>query len=239
MKVISLAAEAEAQAVGGKAAALYRLLRHGVRVPQGFCVTVQGLERLESDEVEVALAAALAALGGGRVAVRSSAVAEDGGHQSYAGVFRTVLDVPPQLDDVRAALQAVRLSLYEASATSYRQALGLAPSAMAAIVQPMIEGESSGVMFTRDPVTGDRQLVIEAVVTGGAGSTEYVVLNFDGVLVTPAADGVSPALAPLLPALADAARACEEVLGEGQDIEWAARGGDVWILQSRPISSLT
>ncbi|MFG1869851.1 PEP/pyruvate-binding domain-containing protein [Micromonospora arborensis] len=198
------------------------------------------MERLESAQVAAGLAQALTALGEGKVAVRSSAVAEDGKQESYAGVFRTVLDVAPEPDGVRQALYAVYRSLDEGPANSYRQAMGLAPSRMSAIVQPMIRGECAGVMFTRDPVTGDRQLVIEAVVPGaGAGSADYVVLEPSGALVTPDVEDVSRALAPLLPELASVARTCDEVLGEGQDIEWAARDGDLWVLQSRPISSLT
>ncbi|MEU7843834.1 PEP/pyruvate-binding domain-containing protein [Micromonospora sp. NPDC049114] len=228
------------ETVGGKAFALARLMQHDVRVPPGFCVTVRGMERLESAQVAAGLAEALTVLGEGKVAVRSSAVAEDGKHESYAGIFRTVLDVAPEPDGVRQALYAVQRSLHEAPANSYRQAMGLAPSSMSAIVQPMIEGDCAGVMFTRDPVTGARQLVIEAIVPGaGSGAADYVVLEPGGALVTPDVEDVAPALASLLPELARVARTCDEVLGEGQDIEWAARDGDLWILQSRPISSLT
>ena len=98
---------------------------------------------------------AYAGLGHGRVAVRSSATAEDLPGMSFAGQQDTILDV----GDPDALLHAVRAcwaSLWTARAIAYRARFGVGPDdiALAVVVQRMINAEASGVMFTADPVTG-------------------------------------------------------------------------------------
>lgn len=138
---------------------------------------VQGLQVLSQEakgliagvelpsELRDAIAAAYERLGGGPVAVRSSATAEDLPQASFAGqqlTFLNVQGVPHAVEAVRACWA----SLFEAHAIAYRAQSGFdhLEVAIAVVVQRMVQSERSGIMFTCNPVTGDRdQLVIEAV----------------------------------------------------------------------------
>ncbi|HEX5725657.1 MAG TPA: PEP/pyruvate-binding domain-containing protein, partial [Longimicrobiaceae bacterium] len=177
--------------VGGKAYNLARLVRAGAPVPPFFVVGARAFARVLGDvpvpeddaaaeaaqaralAVEVppglrqALGAALAALGGGPVAVRSSAVGEDGGRSSFAGQFETVLGVPAH--DEAAAWRAVRrvwASAFHPRALAYRRERGEGGGAMAVVVQRMVEPAAAGVAFSADPVTGDRATAVVSAVYG-------------------------------------------------------------------------
>ncbi|MCZ6708827.1 MAG: PEP-utilizing enzyme [Gammaproteobacteria bacterium] len=157
--------------VGGKAAQLSRLSQGGFPVPEAFVITVDAfhyhfegcdpLERPERPEFSPELAqridGALQALTGEfdqPVAVRSSAVGEDGLILSYAGQHSTYYYVTR--DDLVRAVTNCWLSLWSDSARAYRvsradTALESGGFAMAVIVQRMIQAERSGVCFSADP----------------------------------------------------------------------------------------
>ena len=161
-----------ADALGGKGASLDRLIRLGHRVPPGFCVTTAafraGSDADEAIDAELAAAlerleAAVAAVTGGppRLAVRSSAIGEDGAVASFAGLHETELDVAPA--DVPAAVRRCWASLWSAPAVAYRARRGLSndDAAMAVVVQALVPADAAAVVFTRHPVTGrEDQLVI-------------------------------------------------------------------------------
>lgn len=119
-----------------------------------------------------------------RVAVRSSATAEDLPEASFAGQQDTYLNVVG-VEDVLEHVRRCWASLWTARATSYRQAQGFDHSAvyLSAVVQKMIQSERSGVAFTVDPVTGNRQEMMinaswglgEAIVAGKVTPDEYTV----------------------------------------------------------------
>ncbi len=110
-------------------------------------------------------------LGGGLVAVRSSATAEDLPEASFAGQQSSFLNVWGE-DDVVAAVQACWASLFEPRAIYYRAQQGFdhAKVGIAVPVQKMVASETSGVMFTIEPVTSDNsKMVIEAIYGLGEG----------------------------------------------------------------------
>ncbi len=110
-------------------------------------------------------------MGGGLVAVRSSATAEDLAEASFAGQQSTYLNVSGEEAVIRA-VQACWASLFEARAIFYRAEGGFdhLKVGIAVVVQHMVQSERSGVMFTLEPVTGDRtKLVIEAIYGLGEG----------------------------------------------------------------------
>ncbi|GAB6148687.1 pyruvate, water dikinase [Stetteria hydrogenophila] len=108
-----------------------------------------------------------------RVAVRSSATAEDLPEASFAGQQETYLNVSGE-EAVVEHIKKVWASLWTARAISYRDNFNIdhGKALMAVVVQKMVNSRSAGVMFTAHPVTGDRgKVVIEA--SWGLG--EYVV----------------------------------------------------------------
>ena len=107
------------------------------------------------------VADAFAALGG-PVAVRSSAIGEDGASASFAGQHATVLGVICAQTLV-AAIKKVRESAHAPSAIAYRKRLGLdAAPRMGVVVQRLIDADKAGVLFTKNPMTGADERVIEA-----------------------------------------------------------------------------
>ncbi|MEM6110669.1 phosphoenolpyruvate synthase [Mycobacterium sp. 050272] len=117
------------------------------------------------------------------VAVRSSATGEDGRDASFAGMNQTLTNVSGETMLVDA-VKACWASLFSPRVITYRASRGfLATPAMAVVVQQMIASERSGVAFTCDPSTGERDhLVIEAalglgevVVSGKVQPDTYVV----------------------------------------------------------------
>jgi len=118
------------------------------------------------------------------VAVRSSATAEDLPEASFAGQQETYLDVIG-VDDVIDKVKRCWASLWTARATFYRAKQGFDHSKvyLSAVVQKMVNSEKSGVMFTANPVTNDRNEIMinaswglgEAVVSGAVTPDEYIV----------------------------------------------------------------
>lgn len=189
--------------------------------------------------LESQVAAAWSALRAARVAVRSSALDEDGEDASAAGQFRSLLD-RRSVDEVLSALRATWASQLAAPALTYlldRGALRADP-AMAVVVQRMVAAEAAGVLFSQ---RGAQDLLVEAVpglgdaLVDGAVNPERVALSPAGEPRTPLGPGSVLDAATLL-TLARLARRVEAVLGPGLDLEWAREAGRVELLQARPIT---
>jgi pyruvate,water dikinase len=148
---------------GGKAAQLSAALCAGLPVPDGWALGWDDVATLAlpgSSELETVLRAAVA--GCGPVAVRSSAVGEDSQDASFAGAHRTVLGLA-DADGVLAAVREVHASAVEPAALAYRERLAVAGAIrMGVVVQRMVDADVAGVLFTRNPVTGADELVVEA-----------------------------------------------------------------------------
>ncbi|WP_327043151.1 PEP-utilizing enzyme [Micromonospora ureilytica] len=225
--------------VGGKAAGLGELIRHGEHVPDGFCLTTEAHRLGVIPTAEVV--AAYERLGAGPVAVRSSATAEDLPDASFAGQQDTVLDVTGTVELI-AAIEKCWDSLHAYRATAYREAHGIDHQTvrMAVVVQRMVAPAVAGVLFTANPLTGRRdEMAVDAApglgttVVDGAAAVDHYVLD----------DAARPAAGCLTSAQLARLRATGERLqahfGCPQDVEWAIDADDVlWLLQSRPITSL-
>jgi pyruvate,water dikinase len=252
---------------GGKAASLARSLRAGLPVPPGFALSCTDVEAVFDGDAE-ALGHLRAEFGGlaGPCAVRSSAIGEDSEQASFAGQHVTILNVRHP-DQVAGAVLKVRESAHTPSALAYRRSLGLdeAPR-IGVVVQRMIDPTCAGVMFTRNPLTGASERVIEAswglgeaVVAGLIVPDNYaldeagVVLRRTagqkdialravpegGTIEEPVADDLVETLCltdDMLARLHDLALRCEAFFGGGLDIEWAFAGDTLYLLQCRPIS---
>jgi pyruvate,water dikinase len=143
-------------------------------------------------EVHDALLAAYDGLGNQpRVAVRSSATAEDTASTSFAGMNETFTNVQGA-DELVGRVVDCWASLWSPRVVAYRASQELREEpVIAVVVQEMVDSEASGVMFTADPATGDRgTIVVEAafglgeVVVGGQVEPDTYVLSKDGPRVT-------------------------------------------------------
>lgn len=240
------AAEARDPAsVGGKAAALGRLVAAGFDVPSFFalppeCFTDRGLR----PELRPALTAAVAALGGDRFAVRSSGREEDGSAHSHAGQFLTRLEVAAA--DVEAAAHEVWRSGLAGSVAAYRASRGLEPGgdAPAVMVQRMVAAHAAGVAFSADPVSGRRDRVVvsaiaglgDRLVGGEVDGDGYTLAAADGALIAGPAGGGVLGAGDLAKVHALVARVAAD-LGAAVDIEWALEGDRLYLLQARPITT--
>ncbi|MEU1981789.1 PEP/pyruvate-binding domain-containing protein [Nocardia sp. NPDC019395] len=225
---------------GGKAAGLAQLRRLGLAVPVGFVVAdVSGQDAIEAAAERFSQ---MAAAGATPVAVRSSAVGEDGDDQSFAGQYDTVLGVD-SADAFAAAVCTCAASVHSRRASSYSGQRG---ATMHVVVQQMVDARAAGVVFTADPATGRRDLMVIDAVTGlgealvdGTASPDHIVLDSDG---TPAVHEVGevPVLSPEeITDIRSAAQRAARHWGRPMDLEWAIdRSGKLWWLQARPITTL-
>jgi pyruvate,water dikinase len=215
-----------------------------------------------------ALTAAYQEIDEGRVAVRSSATAEDLPHASFAGQQDTYLNLVG-IEEICAAIRRCWASLWNDRAVRYRVAQRVDHRAvrLAVVVQRMVAAEVAGVMFTADPVTGRRRRITinasyglgEAVVSGLVNPDHFVVeerrirarhLGDKRVAIRPTAAGVMETAVEdgsgaaclndnQITALADLGGKVEEHYGVPQDIEFAFdSNGRLWLLQARPITAL-
>jgi pyruvate,water dikinase len=208
-------------------------------------------------------------LGGGPVAVRSSATAEDLPEMSFAGQQDTFLNV---VGDRALAEAVVKCwsSLWTARAIGYRARNAIAHTeiALSVVVQQMVPSQASGVLFTANPLTGRRsEMVIdatlglgEALVSGQVEPDHYVVDTDKGkiakktlgrkdvVIQGEAGGGVRTERRTagdeqaipdeIILQLANTGSQIEAHFNFPQDIEWAWADEKLYILQSRPITSL-
>jgi pyruvate,water dikinase len=253
---------------GAKAVGLGDALRAGLPVPPGVALPGPEVDSIASGEVAAttALLQAVEALPT-PLAVRSSAVGEDSAGASFAGQHITVLNVPTAAD-VGAAVREVWWSANSDSAITYRKRLGVfARPSVGVVVQSLLQPDTAGVMFTRNPITGADERMIEAswglgeaVVAGRVIPDSFRVARSGEVLerraglkrfaIRSAPDGgtvdedVAPELMEALclddgqlRALSDLAAACERVYGPERDMEWAFAGGRLYLLQCRALTT--
>jgi len=220
--------------------------------------------------VAAAITGALARLGEhGAYAVRSSATAEDLPTASFAGQQDTYLNVVGPAAILRHVSRCWA-SLFTERAVTYRLRNGVdhRKVRMAVVVQEMVFPQAAGVLFTADPVTGNRNVASveaglglgEALVSGLVNADVYKVRDGEVVSKAIAAKRLaiqpSPAGGTLQrtidaerqeePALTDAqvvrltqiGRRIEAHFGRPQDIEWCLAEDGFAIVQSRPITTL-
>jgi len=204
------------------------------------------------------------------VAIRSSATSEDSKTASFAGQQETFLNVKGEsavIDTIREAWA----SLFEARAMFYRHDANLdqVKVGISLAVQKMVQSDTSGVMFTADPVTNNRErIVIEAIyglgeyiVQGRVTPDHYEINKSDLKIVGKNAVSQSIMLAyksgenkrvfvpekmrskqkisdETIKRLAELAKKIEEHYYFPQDIEWAVEKSKVYIVQTRPITTL-
>ena len=252
---------------GGKAASLCRARRAGLPVPPGFALPWALVEAISAGE-----AAALAALrglvdaAGGLVAVRSSAVGEDGASASFAGQHLTELHLRTD-EQLLAAIERVWASACAASALAYRAKMGIVgPPRMGVVVQRLVDADCAGVLFTRHPITGADERVIEAawglgeIVVAGLVTPDHYRVARDGRVLERRAGEKDLAIRPdpdggtreetiddhrvhglclddgKLARLGALAAQCEAASPGPHDLEWAFHREHLYLLQQRAIT---
>jgi pyruvate,water dikinase len=237
---------------GGKAVSLARALRAGLPVPPGVALADSFVAAIgEGNQAATAELAQLPLPCRAELAVRSSAVGEDSASASFAGQHASELGVLPG-EPLREAVRAVWRSGFGDGALGYRDRLGLDQSPrMGVVIQPLINASVAGVLFTRNPVTGATERVIEAAwglgesVVQGRVVPDFYRLSVDGTLIEHTLGdnrieirplptggtaerpvGDERAAAPTLDqeelqALHELALQCERVWNCDHDIEWA------------------
>ncbi len=275
---VSLVESDDPALVGGKGANLGRLLRAKLPVPDGFVVDTHayrlahaGMSEAGGDaeippEVASEIRERYQTMGGGAVAVRSSATAEDAVAASMAGQCETYLDVHNEaallvaVQRCWASLRTPRLAAYLAE-----HGIDATQVAMAIVIQRLVPAEVAGVLFTADPKGRVGEMLIEAnwglgeTVVGGHVQPDVLRLDAKNgrVLAAAIADKavyLSPGSAVRMPveesrrkqpclgsrevhSLWQLGRRAEEYFAAPQDIEWAIHEGKFYLLQSRPITT--
>jgi len=209
--------------IGGKAEGLVRLQELGLPVPAFVAIPLGA----EIDE------AAVAALGE-PLAVRSSAVGEDATDRSAAGQYETLLGVTRA--ELRDAVARVR------TATARAEAYG-AGTDVAVVVQREVRATRAGVVFSRAPVTGADEVVIECALGGGEAIVSGLVTPDryrvrHGRVRARAAGTVRTLRDDEALAIVSFVRRAEDGFGRPVDVEFCFEGRDLWLVQCRPITTL-
>lgn len=222
--------------VGGKARSLVKLKLAGQRVPDGFVI----LPKRELDKTE--LFRAFDSLASERVAVRSSAVNEDGENTAWAGQLETKLNVGR--DGLIDAIKACRESAKSARARAYAAAHSQESGEVAVIVQRMLNSDISGVAFSKHPVSGQDAVVIEAVkgqgeqlVSGLVTPDTYVIDQSDTTVEQHLSGDLLILTSRQLEETAQLTRSIAEQFGYPVDVEWAYEDDILYVLQARPITT--
>lgn len=267
MTVVRLPDARDESRFGGKAVELAAALRGGLPVPDGLAVSCDSVEQLvERGRDSTSLLEHTQELDGPYV-VRSSGIGEDSTEASFAGQHRTMVNVTTP-GGVIDAIGRVFESAHEEGVIAYRADMGIdEPPKIGVVVQTLIDADKSGVLFSRNPVDGSTERVIEAswglgeavvdsmitpdnirMAPGGeilerrVGSKEvYVTPDPDGGTVTqPVPSGKRDRLClnqEELRALDNLAKRCEDYRSGGHDIEWAIADEELFLLQRRDITT--
>jgi pyruvate,water dikinase len=271
--------DAALRPIGGKAAQL-SLLSGLHRVPPGFCITAdafgpgRGHQLSPEQRGEIAASyewlAERTGIAEPRVAVRSSAIDEDGPLASFAGQHETFLNIT----GVESVIEAVERCLASATteqALAYRNLHGLATDGIgvAVLVQQMVMADVAGVLFSANPINGRRDEMIltaswglgESIV-GGTVSPDTWTVDAASHDIVVARTGSKQRMTVAIPGgtrevevprllreqvslseaqvreVARLGARLEAAMGWPVDIEFAFSGGDLFLLQCRPITTL-
>lgn len=236
---------------GGKGKTLARLFNMGYPIPDGFIIlpeafTEEGIKpeawKLVYKQYQKMLNTASE---NGQTlrkfAVRSSTLLEDSDSVSYAGKFDSILNVDSALN-LRKSIGTVYQSLRNDRALRYSQSQHIEmKDQMAIVVQNMVDAELAGVLFTVDPVQNNKELmkgnlvkgIGEKLMSGEANPIEFSYQRENGHYQGP------EIFKPYSKTLMNMAERLEKDLSGPQDIEWAVSCGQLFILQSRPITTLS
>ncbi|MBF8262855.1 MAG: phosphoenolpyruvate synthase [Parachlamydiales bacterium] len=232
---------------GGKAAHLAELTQMGYNVPAWICITSEADFREELEQ-ELERAGLLHVF----VAVRSSGIGEDSSHCSFAGIHSSYL-YQKGMDQIIDSIQKCRSSCFSERALDYRKQQGLSVDDIqtGVVIQKMVHSEVSGVAFSRDPVNLNRSdhVVINSVWGIGEGLVNGEIegdlfhvhrksLDVQKIELPKEKQGGPSLTHAQAQEVAKTVIQLEEHYGMPQDFEWAFADGQLYCLQTRPITTL-
>ncbi len=247
--------------VGSKAGRLARLMALDYEVPDGFCLTTralaEGAELYRRQVLEAAQRLDCPWI------ARSSATVEDSPGHLFPGLFATYSG-PSDEEALLAAITRIAAGSRDPAVVAYAERMGVDPASihMAVLVQRLVPATAAGVAFSQHPISGERQVLIEAnhglgetVVDGSADPDRFSATSDAVVARTLGSKQVKAVAGPsgvqrstatereqLTPAISDSqavavaalARTLENDLGYPVDLEWAIAAGRLYVLQARP-----
>jgi pyruvate,water dikinase len=232
--------------IGEKARNLQWLIRHGWRVPVTYVLPfpVHAAYQIDSATFQNQIGDVLQQKlkPGQAYAVRSSANLEDLEQHSYAGQFRTFLNVRG-MDQILQAVQQTQEAVNSPTVQAYSQKAGqdLSELRLAVIVQEMIEPVISGVAFSKNPLTGLDEVIVEAVRGSGEqlvqeGQTPWRWVNKWGSWT--AQSGSGEVDLQIIEQVVTETRKIAQEYGAPVDLEWVYDGKYIYWVQLRPITGL-
>lgn len=245
--MINLQAKEIPRRIGNKAENLASLMRiRDIKVPMTWVISWEayqgylGQTHSPMDEIESGFRSFLDPVK--HYAVRSSSNIEDANFHSFAGLFKTFLDVQGY-EELRKAVVEVWEATQTDSVKMYLEKLNFSPEQilMAVIIQEMVPPAFSGVLFSRNPMTGTNEIVIEGIAGEGValvqdGVTPERWISRQGEWVAKPDEGRMPSEVPNK-VLKDAQKISENYAAP-IDLEWVYDGRDVWWVQMREITTL-
>jgi phosphohistidine swiveling domain-containing protein len=235
------------KAAGGKGNKLAKMYQLGYPVPEGFIILPSAFE---NDQLKESASRTIKSyLNKFRkketylptFAVRSSALNEDSTQASFAGGFETILNVTTD-EEIFKAIEQVYQSTRSERVKVYSSTKEIEQTEqIAIIVQLMIQAEISGVLFTADPINGNRQQLVgnflyglgEQLVSGESNAHSFTLTRPRGEYNGP------PSLQPYASTLYQLAIQLEQEEKQPLDLEWAISNNKLYLLQARPITTLT
>jgi phosphoenolpyruvate synthase/pyruvate phosphate dikinase len=251
--------------VGGKAKSLGDLLKAGFTTQGGFVITTAAFNSIDK-ELEREITEAFDKLKVDYVAIRSSATSEDGKKDAWAGQLDTFLNI--NRSELIETIQKSWDAINSERAKSYAKAKNIKAGKMAVIIQPMLQSDIAGIAFSAHPVTQNKnQFVIEAglglgeaIVSGEVTPDTFIVDKKSGKIIEKFISNQTKKLVQgksgksewqevtggnkqkisdkKINELTEMAVELEKFYGFPVDVEWLIKGDALFIMQSRPITTL-
>lgn len=223
---------------GSKAVHLAKLAQTGFNVPKAITLSTLFTGRIVKQDYTLlaedkeALADIWDSMNSKSVAVRSSGTMEDLADDSFAGQYDTVLDVDSYEGLEETVLKCIKSSFSDHVTDYCKKRLDRAPEPVAVIIQQMVQGDRSGVLFTVNPLSQNRDEMMISAATGYGFGVVDGTAETDSVIVS------KSSISGQYKDLCNTALSIETLMQQPQDIEWVQKDEELFILQTRDITTL-
>jgi phosphohistidine swiveling domain-containing protein len=234
------------QGIGNKARKLQFLVKKGFRTPATWVCTWDAYSRYIEGEPQIidAVRSEIASTVDSHQghAIRSSANVEDSKERSFAGQFKTVLDIHG-VNDILHSVRSIWDSTRSPGVQRYLERTGMSPGdlKMAVIIQQMVNPVISGVAFSRNPMTGLDEVTVEAVEGVGTAlvqegvTPERWINKWGAWIARPEQERIS---IDLIQEVVSQTKEIASIYGRAVDLEWVHDGHTLHWVQLREITAL-